>query len=251
MISIQQAYKRISGLAADQVCELTKRRILSEDTVPVGEGYFGEPCEDLVIQLLRNKDLPEGTRRDVVSACELVYARLLAWLAAPSRADADCKLDHVATRLCRVVDVAEPDELRGHADAMLNLALSAADLPPGVLPAAVRASMAFGCTPDHIPLWVCVLRHPEVAGYAFNALLEIDPHADRIKEALITLWPRQLRERWNVDTAFLMRRAARAQGSEAIIEQVLSALEGEEALQARKLCNIAVSTERQHIASPP
>lgn len=227
MISTRQAYDWISDMTPDEVRVLTAHRILGEDTMPVGGGYFDEASEDLVIQLLRNDELPEDVRSAVVSGCCDVYAQLLAWLAAPGMRQNGLGREEVATRLCSVVDVAAPQELRGRADALLNLALSAAELPSSLLSAAVRATMAYAHTRSHIPLWEEVIQSPEVAAYAFNALLEIDPHADRIEQALVTLWQKQLREDWRVDTAFLMRRAARARGSETIIARVLLSLDDE------------------------
>lgn len=217
MITPEQAENRIADLSDVQVREFSARRILGEDTAPVGSRHLDEPSEDVVIQLLRNNGLPEETRQAVIAGCELVYSRLLASLAAPDHTDGWDNLAETATRLCRVVDVAEPNELRGHADAMLNLALSATALPVGVLAAAVRAGMAFGCTPERVPVWEQVLERREVAAYAFSALLAIDPRADRVSNALAYLRQKQLCEKWNVDTAFLARKAARLSGSEVVI----------------------------------
>ncbi len=210
MITPKQAEERIADLSTDQVWDLTVRRIRAEDTAPVGNRHVDEPSEDLVIQLLRNDDLAEETRLAVISGCELVYSELLAWLAAPVHTDGGERIAETATRLCRVVDIAEPAELRGHADAMLNLALNVQDLPTGVLSATVRAGMAYGCTADHIPMWQQALERPEVAAYAFNALVAIDPHADRVDAALDMLQEKQAHGGWNVNTDLLSRRVNRA-----------------------------------------
>ena len=77
---------------------------------------------------------------------------------------------------------------------------------------------------SQVALWDNVVRKPEAAAYAFNALLRIDPYSNRIERTLKWLWVKQLAEAWAVDTAFLMRRAARARGSEEIISHVLGAL---------------------------
>ena len=231
MITPKQAEKRIAGLSTDQVRGLTVRRILGKDTAPIGSRHLDEPSEDVVIQLLRKDDLQEEARRAVIAGCELVYSRLLAWLAAPDHSGGGEDLAEAASRLCRVVDVAEPNELRGHADAMLNLALSATVLPSGVLAAAVRAGMAFGCTPEHVPVWEQVLEREEVAAYAFSALLAIDPQADRVANALAHLWQKQLCSKWNVDTEFLARKAARLSGSDEVIMHALFALDRDLAAQ--------------------
>lgn len=84
--------------------------------------------------------------------------------------------------------------------------------------------MPYGSTPDHVPLWEQLLKRREVAAYAFNALLAIDPHAPRITKALAMLWRKQLCDEWNVDTAFLARRAARLSGSQNVIQDSLRAV---------------------------
>ncbi len=213
MITADEAYNWVCDLDADQIRALTASRILGEDTTPVGDGYLEEPSEDLVIQLLRKPDLPAEIRSAVVSGCRAVYARVLASLAAPHASDTTWDPAEVAIRLCRVVDVAAPEELVGHANAMLNLVLSVPNLESRIVTASVRASMAFGRTPDHIPLWERVLQRKEVAAYAFNALLEIDPEADRIEEALETLREKRVHEGWNIDTEFLTQRVHRVRAS--------------------------------------
>lgn len=214
-------------MSPEEVRALARCRLLGEDTIPVGGGYLEEPSEDLVIQLLGSDDLQRETYAAVIAGCCDVYGELLRWLAVPVPRDASFGGEEIAIRLCRVVDVAAPEALRPQADAFLELALGTADLSAPVLPAAVRASMAYGCTASHVPMWERLLQRPEVAAYAFSALLQIDPHAKRIEEGLVTLWRKQLCEGWNVDTAFLMRQAARARQSESTIGRVLRRLDNE------------------------
>ncbi len=221
MITSEQALTRIAGLSADEVRQLVEQRILGQDTTPVCGGHADEPSEDLVVQLLRSDQLPPEIHTAVLDGCRTVYGRLLEHFAACARDAEDLDVTRAAIRLCRVVDIAAVAELQPHANSFLNLAMAAPEMPPGILPAAVRASMAYRVDPSDVVLWERLLDQAEVAAYAFNALLEIDPHAKRVEDALTVLWKRQLCEDWKVDTAFLLRRGARAQGSEALIRRVL------------------------------
>jgi len=221
MITTDQAKQRISGLTAEQVASLVTRRLLGEDMTPVGSAYAAEPAEDLVIQLLRIQDLAPESRSSILTACRHVYGRLVASLGSPKEADAGRWAD-VALRLCRVVDATSPDELRGLAKGFLGFATETDCLAPEVRTAAVRAAMGYPQSQQQIPLWEQLLDHRSLAGYAFNALLSIDPHSPRIEGALETLWRKQFLHRWPVDTAFLARRASRAARSTRAIARVLS-----------------------------
>ena len=224
VISIEQAKNRISNLGTDEVRALTVRRLLGEDTMPVGRGYDEESSEDLIIQLLRANDLDSTIRAAIIAGCKEVYAQLWHWLVSPETCPTPGQPDEVAVRLCSVVDVAAPEGLQGPADSLLTLALDTPDVSSEVRKAAVRAAMGYPQAEAQVSLWEGVLRCPEVAAYGFNALLSIDPHSPRIERALKELWRRQVRDNWPVDTAFLMRRAAREQASDRIIRRVLSSL---------------------------
>lgn len=227
VISIEQAKNRISNLGTDEVRALTVRRLLGEDTMPVGRGYDEEPSEDVIIQLLRAGDLDSTIRDAIIAGCKKVYARLWHWLVLPETCSSPGQPDEVAVRLCSVVDVTAPEGLQGPADSLLTLALDTPDVSSDVRKAAVRAAMGYPQSEAQVSLWERVLKRPEVAAYGFNALLSIDPRSPRIERALKELWRRQIIDDWPVDTAFLARRAARERDSDSIITGVLSALRRE------------------------
>ena len=216
MISQEQAIDHTAKLSLGRLRELTRQRLRGQDVTPVGSGYAAEPSEDLIIQLLKVSDLPPERRAAIIAGCKDVYKRLFAWLISPEEADKEATaLGEVTIRLSRVVDVAAPDELRRQTDSLLRLCSDPA-VASDVRAAAVRAAMSFQQTADHAPLWEELLESPDVAAYAFSALLNIDPHAPRIERTLRKLWQRQFEENWPVDTPFLARRAARARGSEDV-----------------------------------
>ena len=217
MITIPQALERIRGLSEPEVRELTTNRLLGDDVAPVGSSYFDEPPEDLIIQLLRDGELSAETRHAVIEGCEQVFLQLLQALVDRSKATAR-NWEAVAFRFCGTLDVASPPELKRLAYALLDLILdSSQEVSPAFLPPAVRAAMGYDQTPDRIPAWETILKnHPQVAAYAFSALLTIVPRATEIERYLKLLWEGQIRRDWPVDTAFLMRRAARKHGEDVI-----------------------------------
>ncbi len=213
MITIQQALERTEGLSEQDLQELTRDRLLGDDVAPVGSSYTGEPPEDLVIQLLRNPDLPPKTRQAVIEGCKEVYVQLQGALVRPGK-DTGRDWQTVAVHLCGTVDVASPPELKGLVYALLDLILYGSDaISPAFLPPAVRAAMGYDQSVDRIPVWEQILKnHPPVAAYAFSALLTIVPRSSTIEKYLQLLWEKQVRQEWPVDTAFLMRRASRKYG---------------------------------------
>ena len=99
---------------------------------------------------------------------------------------------------------------------------------------AVIGLMGYEKDRSEIPFWEDVLTNKDVAAYAFNALVDIDPFLPDIPQYLRTLWQKQLLEDWPVDTAFLMRRAAREQGGMELIESVLKSLRAPEMMDRLK-----------------
>ncbi len=75
-----------------------------------------------------------------------------------------------------------------------------------------------------------ILTNKVVAAYGFNALLDIDARHPRIEEHLCKLWCLQVEENWSVNTAFLLRRAARIRDETALIYRVLQELKKDDSL---------------------
>jgi hypothetical protein len=227
MITVEQAKKRITNLPVEAVCELVVRRLMGEDMAPVGNGYFDEPSEDLVIQLLRCEDLPGPTGDAVIEGCLHVYGQLFAWLHTTKSLLAPPSMTSTLERACSVADATGHPKLEGSAQALLSFASKTPQFPDGSLWAVVRGALSYVKPSDEtqVSLWETVLRTPSVSAYGFMALLTIDPYSNRIDRALVELFLHQVCDAWAVDTAFLMRRAARERQSNRVIESVLSDLQ--------------------------
>ncbi len=226
MIGVRLALDRIRDLTDDDVRELTVRRLMGEDTVPVGSGYFHEPAEDLVIELLRSADLDPAKRAAVVAGCRYVYGKVANWLLAADDYERPPELVAALLRVSGVADAGCCAELADHAAAILQFVIAKPVIGKDLAVAAVTAALAH-VQPGaewQAPLWEAVLGRPDTAAYGITALLRIDPHSPRIERALSALWVHQAADAWPVDVAFLARSAARACGSDAIIFSMLTEL---------------------------
>ena len=227
MITAEQALHWIENRSPAELERMTEERLLGHDTTPVGSGYFDEPPEDLVIVLLRQQDLDSQVRKAVLEGCRGVYSRLSNWLLSKDRDEGEYWRE-VAFRFGCVLDMAKPSELHGLGQCLLTLEKSMENPDTALLRSAVIGLMGYRKQRSEIPLWEDLLTYEAVAAYAFNALVDIDPYLPDIPRHLRTLWEKQIAEGWPVDTAFLMRRAARERRSRALIGHVLSSLRGRE-----------------------
>lgn len=227
MISIERALDLIRDKNIEEIREFSRNRILGLDVTHLGSGHSFEPSEDGIIQLLRNPSLGAKEREAVLQGCADVYRILQEWLYDVNWIEDVIKWEPVLESLCRVIDMSEPPELR-KLTKLLVTGLLEEDCPPGILGSAIRAYMGFEQTEKGVRFWEDeILTRKDVAAYGFNALLDIDPTHARIETHLIELWRLQVQEDWPVNTAFLMRRAARIRGEEGLIFRVLKKLKRE------------------------
>jgi hypothetical protein len=228
------ALERVRELTADQVRDFIIRRLMGEDTVPVGSGYFDEPAEDIVIELLRSADLDLAKRAAVVTGCRYVYGKVANWLLSTDDYQRPPELVAALLRVSSAADAGRCADLADHTAAILQFVIGKPVIGRDVAVAAVTAALAH-VQPGagwQAPLWEAVLDRPDTAAYGLTALLRIDPYAPRIERALMALWLHQIADAWLVDSAFLTRSAARARGSDAIIFSVLTELKQETQLLA-------------------
>ncbi len=189
---------------------LAKERIMGDDMTTVGSGYFLEPSEDLLIQVLRNDALPDFYHRAIINGCIEVYEEAKSWLFDTPR---QLNEDHIDafTRLCSIVDMTSPAELKPYSDEFLRSIKQKGNYPKKVFQAAIRAAMGYQIYESERDFWEEIFDIPETAAYAFNALLSINPLSDKINNYLKKLFVKQVKDHWPVDAPFLLRRAARLQ----------------------------------------
>lgn len=219
MISEERAKAAISNLSEDDLQALVRGRLQGTSTTPIGHGYFDEPSEDFVVALLRIDTLDSNVREAVIAGCKEVYVELLRGLSQTPVADA--QLVGMLARWCRVIDVAGPDELRAETASLQAMVFGKDTLPRAARTAVVRAAITFAQRGSAAILWTPLLEHPDVAAYAFNALLKIQPSGWDASDTLVEFWQRSVKDGWTIDVPFLMRRTAKAQGSDDVIQSVL------------------------------
>ena len=191
-----------------EIREAAKQILRGEYVGPAENRFADMPPEDLVIEWLRDSSLESEYREAILGACKETLAQSHVALVT-----GEMLLDSATLiRLCRIVDVAAPQELYGAVTALLTLVLRTPNVPASVVTAAVRAGMAYRLTKEDMPLWEVVASRPETAAYGVNALLRIAPDSECIPKLLVELWIHQLADGWNVDVPFLVRMAARNSG---------------------------------------
>jgi len=231
MISFERALNSIREKSIEEVREFARNRILGTDISSFGSGHSTEPSEDVVIQLIANPELDAEKRKAVLEGWMNVYRQVREWLDDPNYVDDIKNWKDVVTNLCRVVDIAEPPEFNKYVKRLITELLDEESCPRELLRAAVKAYMAYAQDDKNIRFWEEeILKNKDVAAYGFNALLDIDPNHERIEEKLCELWRLQVEENWPVNTAFLMRRAARVRDETALIYRVLQYLKKDDSL---------------------
>ena len=187
--------------------ELVKRRLLGHGgTIGGGSGYDdSERTEDAIVALIKCDDT--DVRGAVVAGCKRMYSEVLGWaMFENDRPDDWAGIIH---RLCRVVDLTGPPELRPCATALLAIVAHNDAMLSEVRTAAMRAAMGYSGNSRDLPLWERLADDPLLCAYAFTAMLDIDPNSPSIDRTLGRLLIRKASDDWKVDTTFLARRAAR------------------------------------------
>ncbi len=227
MISASRAKDRIKSLSANELRDLTVQRLLGQDTTPVERARADEPSEDLVIALLQIDGLAGETRAAVIQGLREVHLQLYTWLVAQESRDPKLDAERLAVRYCRTIDVASPTEMFPDVSSLLRLVLDLPGVSTVVQKAVVRAALGYPQREAHVELWNDALTVQDLAPYALSALLQINPRAPRIQDALIQLFRRKYCDDWPVNAAGLLGRANRARGDEVLVSRVLSALKRE------------------------
>ena len=239
MISVERALNSIRGKSVEEVREFARNRILGTDIASFGSGHSTEPSEDIVIQILRNPELGADKRIGVVEGWMDVYRKVREWLDGLDYVEDINKWKDVVVNLCRVVDIAEPPEFKKYVKRLITEILDEEPCPGELLSAAVKAYMAYAHDEKSIRFWEDdILTNKDVAAYGFNALLDIDlqnpdiatEDKPKIEKYLCELWRLQVEENWPVNTAFLMRRAARVRDETELIYRVLYVLKKDDSL---------------------
>lgn len=190
--------------------ELIRCRLLGHGGT-IGDDWYGggERTEDTVIALIQCDDT--DVRDAAVDGCKKMYSEVLGWLVLGE--DHPDGWDGIIKRLCCVVDITSPPELRQCAAAVLMATAYDDTILSNVRTAAMRAAMGYAGDRKELPIWERLTYDPLLCAYAFTAMLAIDPNSPSIDSALGRLLIRKVSNDWNVDTTLLARRTARKRKS--------------------------------------
>lgn len=200
--------------------QLALARLEGKDTVPFDDPRLPEAPEDVLIVLLTQKDVSVSTREDILRACRHVLSHAFAHLAEVATSP---PLDErTLVRVCRVIDIAEAAELRRLVLPLFDAAIRSR-VGRAVLSALARACVANTDSSD-VRIWDLAFELNDIAPYAINALMSIDPNARELDEKFIQLARRSVAGEVNVDLPMLLRRLERMRGGEGSIRNLLSRL---------------------------
>lgn len=192
--------------------ELIRCRLLGHGgIIGSSSGYHScsETTEDALVALIQCDDT--DVRNAVVAGCMKMYSEVFGWLVFGK--DRPDEWDSIITRLCRVVDITSPPELRQCAAALLSATAFDDTILPSVRTAAMRGAMGYASDIE-MPIWERLTNDSLLCAYALTAMLIIDPNSPSIDSALGRLLIRKVGDGWNVDTTLLAKRAVRKRGGE-------------------------------------
>lgn len=220
MVSEEKAIRWIDGMDAYNVRSFTIKRLNGQDTTPIESSYASEPSEEVIITLLKAADLPVVTREGLIVGLEEVYTRIIGRIIVLPTSTSHENFLNLVVRICRVVDIVSPPEMKEHAYSLLYLSKNR-NVNPIIRSAAIRAAVGYPQTKSDAGLWESFLEFPECAAYVFNTLLKINPESLHIEKYLTTLFYHRFRDEWPIDVMSILRRAIRIRSSNKIAINLL------------------------------
>lgn len=187
MITSEQALTRIVDFSDAELRVAVVQAMFDGITLAPSGVREAQP-EDVFIALLDGDDSPQ--RRAVIEGCRDVCGRLLEFLNQPAII-IDAAYEHAFAHFSALLGAARPPELARQVRSLLQLALDDS-VPKTVRNPIVRAAVAYAESEADAPFWLAHLEGNLIPGYAFQALLRINPQNSRMEDCLVSLWCRAL-----------------------------------------------------------
>ncbi len=203
MITLQQALGFMGTDNPQEIRDIALRRLEGEDVRSVGSPWLDEDPVDVLVPIL-TEDVHAETREAVIQAWRNLYPSILRWVASQEVASNTSGTENreVLSRLCRLVEIARPDSLRGCIETLLSAALANPHIDPEVTYEILSSWRAYPRTEADLPLVLRLIEQEHSAAAAFDMLMEIDPTHIRVEEYLYQLWSKKHRQGWDVDPVF-------------------------------------------------
>jgi hypothetical protein len=224
MITVEQAQHAVAPYSDDDLCALVAAVLLRRHSLPSPGPSFEAQPEDFFIPLLRERFHPR--RAPVLRGTIQLLGKVASFLVdttQPIEGEMRAALDHLSA----LISLAEPPELEDPMLLLVEFALAHPALDAKLRPTLLRAAMTYARPGADPALWERCLRDLAFAGYGVEALLRIDPDAERIDEALLLLWRRFISGGSTVIAAELTRRIVQARGTDAFLTALFARLVAE------------------------
>jgi hypothetical protein len=214
MISPEKALDLVAHLSDEQLRASVSDAFLHGRFLATGLRGEDQP-EDLYIALLLT---PRNTA--VLQGCIDVFSTLAPALFAPTPILTEQQSDALY-HLMALIGIVHPPALQGHTQGILQLVLKR-EIPKTIRNPVVRAALGYARTENDAKFWEPFIGENLIPGYAFKALLQIDPQARRIADHLVDLWQRKLRGELAIEVAPVTADASKAcGGDEKLIADVI------------------------------
>jgi hypothetical protein len=227
IIAAEKALNLVAHLSDEQLRASVSDAFLRRKFLPTGMRGEDQP-EDLYIALL-------STERStpVIEGCIDVFSALAPALFAPNPALTERESDALY-HLMALIGVAQPPALQGHTQGILQLILKH-EIPKTIRNPVVRAALGYARTENDAKFWEPLVGQDLIPGYAFKALLQIDPRSPRIANHLVDLWQRKLHGGLALEVAALTADASKSRGDdENFVRNVIARVSRTTTLELRE-----------------
>lgn len=164
--------------------------------------------EDIVAVLLMDSSaISEEWRTEIVKGCRHVGLTDAIQLLEKATEGEEITSESVSVleRLVRVLELAEPPELKNLARTLFPIATEIRGDYPDISYEIFSACRSYDIEECDISLWESLMEDPEFAAFAFNTLHEAGVENSRISAYLKGLWRHELEddEGWDIDASYL------------------------------------------------
>lgn len=202
--------------------DLAVARLKNQDTRPAGSsGMIEENCDLLIPLILQGNT---EIRTDILKGWRQVFADVTGWLERQPEAWNKSEVDWIQS-LCRVAEIAHPQELRNAMGRLLSAVLDVPGYDEDVFYTVLSAWRSYERTKADLELVEQLIQKPNFAAAAFQMLLDMDSR-DLVEQYLQELWIKHYSDNWPVDVPFMALLAEKKSENKTLVPRVLRKIKG-------------------------
>lgn len=164
---------------------------------------LSEEPETSIISILTNKDLSPEKRNQIIQALKKSVLDLKNTIQSKLYNSDIFKIKII--RLCNVIDLASPVELKDDIFDLARVMFQQEDVKIFPITDIARACSVFAVQNERNDIWNIFTTIEETAAYGFNSLLIVDPDSVYLDNCLNNI----KNNKWNIDINFMSRRMHR------------------------------------------